>query len=288
MDNLSIIIPSLNEGSLLEKTVFNILETIELRNYEIIIVNGGGTIVDRLKDLPNVHVYEIANFGGPQARNFGANLASYGSLLFCDAHIEFNQGWSRQIMFSLKMNKRCIVSPAVVVSDNKNRKGYGFTWTNSKMDMSWLPYSHPDLHEIPFAGGFCLAIDRENFYSIGQFDSGIKIWGGEDAEISLRAWLLGRRVLCNPEVEVSHVFREHHPYEIGWSEVNYNKIRLAMSHFKSERLSKVLDMIATDHELSGIIHSVLKDKVLERRETLFKKRIYDDDWFFKKFQIQDL
>ena len=40
---LSIIIPCLNEESSVEKMVFNINQTIQLDNYEIIIVNSGGT-----------------------------------------------------------------------------------------------------------------------------------------------------------------------------------------------------------------------------------------------------
>jgi glycosyltransferase involved in cell wall biosynthesis len=50
--NLSIIIPSLNKGDSILTMVSNILDTINLDNYEIIIVNSGGTEKSAIKDLP--------------------------------------------------------------------------------------------------------------------------------------------------------------------------------------------------------------------------------------------
>ena len=48
---LSVIIPALNEGYDLIQTVFNIVDTVRMDNYEIIVVNSGGTQVSEIKDL---------------------------------------------------------------------------------------------------------------------------------------------------------------------------------------------------------------------------------------------
>jgi len=68
--NLSIIIPSLNEGNSVEKMVSNINGTIGLDQYEIIVVNSGGTETSDIGKLPMVYVYETPREGAPQARNF--------------------------------------------------------------------------------------------------------------------------------------------------------------------------------------------------------------------------
>lgn len=41
-------------------------------------------------------------------------------------------------------------------------------------------------YRTPALMGMAVAIDREFFYEIGAFDPGMKIWGGENAELSLR------------------------------------------------------------------------------------------------------
>lgn len=37
--------------------------------------------------------------------------------------------------------------------------------------------------------GIAVAVDREFFFEVGSFDSGMKIWGGETAEFALRVRL---------------------------------------------------------------------------------------------------
>ena len=56
--------------------VFNINQTIELDNYEIIIVNSGGTETSAIRDLSMVRIYNTSREGAPQARNFGAKKAT--------------------------------------------------------------------------------------------------------------------------------------------------------------------------------------------------------------------
>jgi glycosyltransferase involved in cell wall biosynthesis len=70
--DLSIIIPALNEGISAQIMVYNINQTIGLDDYEIIIVNSGGTHTSGMEKLLNVCVYNMPRQGAPQARNFGA------------------------------------------------------------------------------------------------------------------------------------------------------------------------------------------------------------------------
>jgi GT2 family glycosyltransferase len=153
------------------------------------------------------------------------------------------------------------------------------------MGVEWLPDSVSSLHEIPFAGGCCILMEKDLFYDIGQFDDGIRLWGEEDSELCIRAWLLGYRVLCFPQVKVGHLFRPSHPYSVQWSDVVYNRIRFAFSHFSNPRLSSNLRALQTLSGFNDALLDVLEGDVLERRERLIGKRIHDDFWFFSKFPM---
>jgi GT2 family glycosyltransferase len=282
---LSIIIPSLNEDKSVERTVFNINDTIGLDQYEIIIVNSGGTETSEIKNLPAVFIYEMQRQGAPQARNLGATKASGDILVFADGHTEFRARWGSKIINALELNERSIITPCITVAGDDNSRGCGFKWSSLAMEIYWLPDLLPNIHEIPFACSCCMAVEKEMFDEIGRFDSGTRFWGEEDSEISIRAWLMGYRVLCDPSIRVGHVFRASHPYNIDWVDTIHNKVRFAFSHFSNQRLNNYLKSISNVPNFSSIILMALENGALDRRIDLFNKRVHSDDWFFDKFPM---
>ena len=54
---LSVIIPSLNKGYDLRETVYNIIDTLEMDNYEIIVVNSASTEVSEIKDPNMIRIF---------------------------------------------------------------------------------------------------------------------------------------------------------------------------------------------------------------------------------------
>lgn len=65
--------------------------------------------------------------------------------------------------------------------------------------------------------------------------SGMEIWGGENLELSFKAWMCGGRIEISPCSRVGHIFRTWSPYKIGSEEINHNTIRVAevwMDEFK--------------------------------------------------------
>jgi glycosyltransferase involved in cell wall biosynthesis len=282
---LSIIIPCLNEGISVEIMVYNIINTIGIKHYEIIVINSGGTETSNIKNLAKVNVYEMQRQGAPQARNFGAEKAYGDILLFADAHNEFKKDWGFKILNAFEFNPKSIITPRITVLGDENSRGCGFKWIDLSMKIYWLPDLKPEIHEIPFACSCCMALEKNMFNEIGQFDSGIRFWGEEDSELSIRAWLMGHPVLCDPSIRVGHLFRGNHPYNIEWPDTIYNKIRFAFSHFGNKRMVRHLRVLANLADFERMLFMVLEDNVLDRRKALFEKRIYTDDWFFKKFPM---
>ena len=286
VNKLSIVIPSLNENESVEKMVFNINETIGLDEFEIIIVDSGGTATSGVREHPMVQVYNTPREGAPQARNFGAAKASNDILLFADAHTHFMPGWGSKILNDFELNGRSLVTPCVTVMGDENRRGCGFKWTNISMEIFWLPDLWQEIHEIPFACSCCMAIMKEVFDELGQFDSGIRFWGEEDSELCMRAWLMGYSVLCDPSIRIGHVFRSEHPYNMEWSDTIYNKMRLVISHLNTERISRHLREMSYYPGFDKLLLMVLEDHVLDRRDDFFRRRVHNDDWFFQKFHME--
>jgi glycosyltransferase involved in cell wall biosynthesis len=284
---VSIIFPAKNEGINVKKTLDSLFSTSADIPFEVIIVDDGSSdgccdFLQTYKDKEKVKTITTKGVGASNARNMGAQQASGDYYIFCDAHLKFEDKWIDRLLAPLLEKKTDAITPAIAAMDNRRSIGFGQTLTPA-LSIKWNKRQQ-GLFETAVLPGGCFAISRTAFEDVGGFETGFVTWGHEDVEISIKLWLFGYRCHVEPSVTVLHLFRRKHPYTVTFDEVSYNLLRMAYSHFNKTRIKKCKRLLR-GRNISQIEPKLLKSGILKQREEYFKKRKYDDDWYFKKFNI---
>lgn len=288
---VSLIIPTLNEGENLSMTIESIQATIT-GAYELIVVDNGSTddstaFIEQASD-PRIRLLKTGErLGVAGARNYGAAFAESNILIFIDAHMLFPQNWLMPVLDVLHEESVRLVVPAVSAWGNPYALGYGISWKGEKLEPKWLGKQSSDPYTVPLAGGCFQAFHRTFFYEIGGYDPGMTNFGSEDLEICLRVWLLGYQVKIVPQVEISHRFRRTAPYEFGWIDTSYNFLRLIYAHFNEQRIARILAAHTETPSFDEALQRVQISDIRLRRRTFSLKRTFDDDWFFRTFDIKE-
>lgn len=239
--------------SILDRTPANLLHEIILVNdfsdnsglYETVKLYINANLSSKVK------LYSTSQREGLiRARLFGSDKASGDVLVFLDSHVEVNVQWLEPLLQRIYENKTAVVTPIIDIINADTfeyspspivRGGFNwglhFKWENLRA--GFLGKAEDFIKPIPsptMAGGL-FAIDRQYFNSLGKYDSGMNIWGGENLEISFRIWMCGGSLEIIPCSRVGHVFRKRRPYGSpdGEDTMIRNSLRVAhvwMDEFK--------------------------------------------------------
>ncbi|CAL4108741.1 unnamed protein product, partial [Meganyctiphanes norvegica] len=105
-----------------------------------------------------------------------------------------------------------------------------FDWRFFYKRLPLLPEQQANLPEPfqnPVMNGGLFAISRKFFWELGGYDLGIKIWGGEQYQLSFKIWQCGGQLLDAPCSRVGHIFRHplgRPPSKTGDINVNYKRV----------------------------------------------------------------
>ena len=162
-----------------------------------------------------------------RARRLGAKHVQGEVITFLDAHCECSAGWLEPLLARVRMDRRKVACPVIdIISDDNFSyiKSFELHWGafNWRLHFRWLALEQSELVKrrdditVPFrtptmAGGL-FTVDREYFFEIGSYDEEMKIWGGDNLEMSFRVWQCGGSLEIIPCSRVGHVFRKRHPY----------------------------------------------------------------------------
>lgn len=284
---VSIIFPVKNEGENLKNTLDSLFAQKTNYTLEVIVINDASEdhccdFLANYNKNDEVTLIQTEGIGAANARNLGASHASGDYLVFCDAHLKFQDWWIDHLLEPLLSGLSDAVSPAIGAFDNDQFFGYGQS-LNPNLTIKWNTIKD-EISEVAILPGACLAVSKNVFKKVDGFEKGFKTWGHEDVEFSIKLWLFGYHCHVVPTVKILHLFRNQHPYKVQYSDFYYNILKLAYSHFNLERIQQCRKLIIHSRvrEIEGL---VLEDGALEQRRDYFQRRKKSDDWYFQRFGI---
>ncbi|XP_076102776.1 inactive polypeptide N-acetylgalactosaminyltransferase-like protein 5 isoform X1 [Mytilus galloprovincialis] len=162
-------------------------------------------------------------FGLIGARLEGVKHATGNVICFLDSHMEVNINWSIPLLNIIDENPNAVamsqlddINPSTFkyTFSKTYRTRYGFDWRLRFFETEFRKeqLEHGDL-VLPgvLAVGSAFAIRKEFFREIGMYDAGLKIWGGENLELSFKVWLCGGKLVHVACSRIGHITRSQ-PY----------------------------------------------------------------------------
>jgi glycosyltransferase involved in cell wall biosynthesis len=184
-----VVIPTLNEGSMLSMTVDNIVSVTDYPNFEVIVIDDGSTdgSCDAYGEAtPQVRVVRSERIGIPRARNLGAEHARGAYVLFIDAHCTVSPNWLRRFADALAPSDVALIGPTFTRLHEPEPRGCGNVWINHRLESAWLePLATDRPYEVPITPGGCQAFRAKTFAVLGGFETGFTRWGYQDEEIHM-------------------------------------------------------------------------------------------------------
>ncbi|XP_043499793.1 N-acetylgalactosaminyltransferase 7 isoform X2 [Polistes fuscatus] len=239
----SVIIVFHNEGwSVLMRTVHSVMNRTPSKFLEEILLVDDYSDKENLKgDLESY----IEQWGGKvrlirnserqgliRTRSRGAREAKGEVIVFLDAHCEVNVNWLPPLLAPIAMNSNVMTVPVIDGIDHKNfayrpvyQAGHlyrgifewGMLYKENELprrEAKTRPHDSMPYKSPTHAGGL-FAINRQYFLSLGGYDEGLLVWGGENFELSFKIWQCGGSILWVPCSHVGHVYRGFMPYTFG-------------------------------------------------------------------------
>ena len=203
-----------------------------------------------------------------KARQVGAEAVTGDVIVFLDAHCEVNHVWLEPLVARIKESRTAVLCPVIDSISSRAMSytggasgvnsvgsfwwGLHFTWMAVPAREKMRRKSIIDPVRSPTMAGGLLAIEKNFFFELGGYDTGMEIWGGENLEMSFRTWMCGGTLEFIPCSRVGHIFRSTHPYGFPSKTKDYhglNSKRLAdvwMDEYKRIFYMQRMDLINKD------------------------------------------
>ncbi|ESO97702.1 hypothetical protein LOTGIDRAFT_104326 [Lottia gigantea] len=221
------------------------------------------------------------------SRIIGSRHATAEVLVFLDSHCEVNTGWIEPLLDRIVLNRKTVVAPIVdsvdaytMVYDSVPVLVGGFKWN---LFFRWDPIPVKirkmlsDLSQpikSPTISGGLFAIDKEYFKELGEYDPKLKIWGGENMEISFKVWQCGGKIEIVPCSRVGHIYRQVQPNN-DKNDVNIKRNLLRVAHtWMDEYQQYVYD---ARPNLEGVEYGDITERVTLRN----RLRCQSFSWYLK-------
>src|SRR5436305_3729855 len=247
----SIVIAAFNEGENLVRTIRSCIETANGLDPEIVVVDDGSSdgAPGRAAQLfPSVRLLRHPErMGVSPSKDEGARHAAGDVLIFLDGHCKPEIGSLQQLVRDLdQTDGRAVITPSIAVLDAERWEnlaaplGDGYGFDPLTMEAGWVslhnmrksPLGSGNLYESPALIGSAFAVTRALYEHLRGFDSGMRFWGVEDLDFSLKAWLMGHPILHDPDIVIGHHFQNGFAaYPVLTEEILANQLRMAFKNY---------------------------------------------------------
>ncbi|KAK6179901.1 hypothetical protein SNE40_012152 [Patella caerulea] len=233
----SIIIPFYNEWpSTLLRTVYSVINRTPRHLLKEILLIDDASTEEILKDPLDEYIenhfpkglvritHLPTRVGLIQARIKAWKQSRGDVIVIFDSHMEVNVDWLQPLLTEIKKDRKTV---AMGVLDYINagsleyfyNRGYltryGFDWNMVFFETFFRQDQIGPKDYSPRPGtvmvGAAFAIDKLYFGEIGTYDEGMKVWGGENLELSWRVWSCGGKLVHLPCSHFGHIARSQ-PY----------------------------------------------------------------------------
>jgi len=176
-----------------------------------------------------------------------------------------------------------------------NQVGHGFAVALETFELSWLTLEAMPLQAgtrfraQPTFMGCVVAVSRGLYDRLWGFDTGMLVYGTEDVDLGVRAWLMGHPVLHDPEPVVGHRFRQNGGGQgVPWKHFLSNHLRMARKIFSDPVWFDWLDRYSVRQPAAlweeGWQQYLAGNESVEReRAYLVANRCHDEFWYARTF-----
>lgn len=240
-NNLTIIIPSHNEGKEVENTLEGIRQTAA-NEVDVLLVDDasddGLNYRKVCKKYDTIYHRNDARKGPARSRDLGVDMTGTPFFLTVDSHMRFyhNDWWKRitDVVASNPDALYCANCKALDIHGKpiENRPHFGaFVDFKGEIDGRilspiWMRKDHfpqQDLIEIPCVLGATYASSKHYWQHLEGLN-GLNQYGHEEPYISIKAWMDGGKCYLIKDVEIGHLFRDTFPYPVNVGYYVYNKL----------------------------------------------------------------
>jgi hypothetical protein len=139
--------------------------------------------------------------------------------------------------------------------------------------------------------GCAFAISRDLYFRLWGCDPDMRVWGSEDADLGLKAWLMGGAVLCDPQLQVGHRFRAATDSSPVLTDLLANRLRMARKNFTepvwADWLAKFRARVGDDaFDLAWACFEERRESVERERDYLLSHRPWDEFDFAEHFRLK--
>lgn len=162
-------------------------------------------------------------------------LASYcDAVVILDAHMRMPDDWLQQIEGVLDKHPRAIGCAACRGFESHGAfAGSGGRFSDRLIapEPVWLPRGEAEIERCPALLGACYFMTVETWRAIGGMNPVAYGWGGDELDLSMRAWLCNREIVRCNKLVVQHRFKRNVPESLNTWHVQYNSMAICYTLF---------------------------------------------------------